>query len=780
MNINFLSAKSFFLGNTNLFRYARWLVYVLVFSTPLFFLPWTSGVLEFNKQLLVFVLSGIGLILYLIQTIRTGRLVIRKSFLNYAVLVFLAAVLLVSLFSDFKYQSVFGGFGAGFYQSFITTAGLAIFFFLVVNIFGFSGNSSKEDAQKLLNIFGLSLFVVLILGILQIFGIPVFKTFGISAKFFNTVGTFNSFGIMAAALLILCLSKVVFQKGFFGYFMLPALSLAFFTLLFLNWWVIWFIAISGLIFILVSNSVSDWRMSNYFWPASIIMLAAVFMFFNFNLAGVLGIKPPVEVSPSFRASFDIAKKVLADDPLFGVGPENFQLAYDFHKPQSINNTTFWNVKFSESASEAFNSAISLGLVGFAAFLLLLSAGFKEGVKNHKLLPIFAVLVAAWVLYPFNLIIGFSFWLLLGVMVLAASKSSDELEVNLEKSPRLSVFASVSFVGVLFLVLTSFYFMGIRYAANIQFVKALSESDVEKQTRLLTSAVNLNRNEDMHLRETANFIVVRVNQEIADLRNVKNEADREIAVSRINNFSAAAVNLMEDLTRRHGRDSQNWLTRAVVFENLINVMDDSDKWAKRMYEEYLKLSPKDPEPYLKIGNINFAAADFLRQLDRADLQNQVSAGLKLAEENYQRAVQLKPNYVLAIYNLGVVYERQGRVKDAIGQLELIKQANPSDANLIFQLGLLYYRDSQKTKSFNELERAIAIFPDFSNARWYLALLYEERGELDSALSQLYKVEKLNPDNAILIAKINQLKAGKRLIPPQKITGVKPLEEKSRNQ
>ncbi len=707
-------------------------------------------------------------------------MVIRKSFLNYAVLVFLAAVLLVSLFSDFKYQSVFGGFGAGFYQSFITTAGLAIFFFLVVNIFGFSGNSSKEDAQKLLNIFGLSLFVVLILGILQIFGIPVFKTFGISAKFFNTVGTFNSFGIMAAALLILCLSKVVFQKGFFGYFMLPALSLAFFTLLFLNWWVIWFIAISGLIFILVSNSVSDWRMSNYFWPASIIMLAAVFMFFNFNLAGVLGIKPPVEVSPSFRASFDIAKKVLADDPLFGVGPENFQLAYDFHKPQSINNTTFWNVKFSESASEAFNSAISLGLVGFAAFLLLLSAGFKEGVKNHKLLPIFAVLVAAWVLYPFNLIIGFSFWLLLGVMVLAASKSSDELEVNLEKSPRLSVFASVSFVGVLFLVLTSFYFMGIRYAANIQFVKALSESDVEKQTRLLTSAVNLNRNEDMHLRETANFIVVRVNQEIADLRNVKNEADREIAVSRINNFSAAAVNLMEDLTRRHGRDSQNWLTRAVVFENLINVMDDSDKWAKRMYEEYLKLSPKDPEPYLKIGNINFAAADFLRQLDRADLQNQVSAGLKLAEENYQRAVQLKPNYVLAIYNLGVVYERQGRVKDAIGQLELIKQANPSDANLIFQLGLLYYRDSQKTKSFNELERAIAIFPDFSNARWYLALLYEERGELDSALSQLYKVEKLNPDNAILIAKINQLKAGKRLIPPQKITGVKPLEEKSRNQ
>jgi len=780
MNINFLSAKSFFPDSLNLFKYARGLVYFLVFLVPLFFLPWTSEVIEFNKQLLVFVFSGIGLILYLIQAVRTGRLVVRKSFLNFAVLVFLATVFLVSLFSDFKYQSVFGGFGSGFYQSFITFAGFAIFFFLTLNIFGFSDNSAKEDAQKLLNIFAMSLLAVLILGILQIFGIPVFKILKGSGKFFNTVGTFNSFGIIAAALLTLCLSKAAFQKGLLGYLRLPALFIALFILLVLNWWVIWVITISGLVFVIISNSVSDWRMTNFFWPISLIIVAVIFIFFNFNLAGVLGIKPPVEVSPSFQASFDIAKKVLADNPLFGVGPENFQLAYDFFRPQSINNTIFWNVKFSESASEAFNSAISLGLIGFAAFLFLLFAGLREGIKDHKLLPLFAVFVSAWFLYPFNLVIGFSFWLLLGVMALAASKKSDELEINLEKSPRLSVFASVSFVGVLLLILTGFYFIGLRYAANIQFAKALNESEVEKKTQLLVSALNLNRNEDLHLREAGNFLIVRVGRELANLNGVKNEADRQAVADRIKNFSAAAVNLMEDLTRRHSRDSRNWLARALVFENLINVVDGSDKWAIKMYEEYLKLSPKDPEPYLKIGNINFAAADFLRQLNQAKLQNQISAGLKLAEENYRKAIELKPNYILAIYNLGVVYERQGRVKDAVGQLELIKQANPSDANLAFQLGLLYYRDNQKTKSLNELERATAIFPDFSNARWYLALLYEERGELDTALAHLYEIEKLNPDNQILKVKISQLEKGSRLIPPQKVTGIKPLEEKSRSE
>lgn len=779
------AAASFQSEELFFFKYIRILVYVLVFLVPLFFLPWTSEILDFNKQLLIFAFSGAGLLLYLAQVVRTGRLIVRKTPLNYAVLVFLAAVLAVSIFSDLKYQSVFGGFGAGFYQSLVTTASFAVFFFVVFNVFGFSGSSVKKDAEKLLGLFGLSLSLALLLGVLQILGLPVFKIFGIEGVSFNTIGTVNSLGIAAALVLTLFISKIDFEGEIFRYIRLPAVFLSLFVLLLLNWWVLWVVTISGLVFVLVSNSMSDWRISNYFWPSTVVLLAAVSMLLNLNLAGVVGAgNLPLEIAPSFGTSFDIMKETIRDDPLFGVGPENFSLAYDAYKPQSINNTIFWNIRFSEATSEAFNSAVSLGIVGLAGFLFLLWNAARTGLKNYALFSPFAVLIAAWALYPFNLTLGFAFWLLLGVLALSASRGEDELVINLEKSPRHSLITSVSFVGVMVLAVVSFYFMSLRYAANIKFAMALTESDVDKQTQELVDAINLNRSEDLYSRNLASLLVVRVNQELQKLSGVRNDAERQEVVARVQNFSTTAINLVNEITVRHGRDATNWFSRALVYENLINVIDGADQWAARMYQEYSGLAPNDPTPHLRTGNIQLNRADFLRQLisgqgenlgaqDRANIQNQISENLRLAEESFQKAIELKSDYVLAIYSLGVVYEREGRVKDAVRQLEITRSAEPLDPNVAFQLGLLYYRDNLKEQSFNELQRAVTIFPDFSNARWYLALLYEERGDLDAALRELYRVEELNPENEVLAQKIEELEQGRRSIPPERVVGIEPL-------
>lgn len=785
MDINFindptadLAVQDFSRDDLNFFRYARWLIYALVFLVPLFFLPWTSDLLEFNKQFLIFVLSVIALVLYLAQIVRSGRLAMVRSPFNFAVLLFLAAALIVSIFSDLKYQSVFGGFGAGFYQSLVSSVSFAVFFFVAFNVFSFSGDPSKEERNKLLNIFGLSAFIALVVGVLEIFGAPVFKTLGISlGRAFNTVGSMNSLGVMAALILIFSLSRVSFT-GPFRHLRLPALFLSFFILLLLNWWVLWVMAVSGLVFALVSSLMADWRISNYFWHSTIIVLGVVFILLNLNLAGVFGISLPIEIAPSFSASFEIAKSVLMKDTFFGAGPENFQLAYDLYRPQSINDTVFWNIRFSEAASEMFTAAVSLGLVGLAAFLFLIWTGLRAGLKDRILLPPFIVLVAAWVLYPFNIAIGFAFWFLLFLLALSSSKKEDDLVIELERSPRHSLATSVSFVGIMILAVIGFYFMSIRYFGDIKFVQAVNESEVERQTELLVRSVNLVRGEDVYSRNLGVLLVSRISQEIAVLNNAKNETERQASVTRIQNFSASAINLMNDLTNRHGTDAANWLARAQIYESLTNIIEDSNQWAVRMYEEHSKLSPKDPTPYFRIGTVNLNRAEFLRQ--SGGRQPEVLESLKAAEESFIKAIELKPNYALAIYNLGVVYERGGRVKDAIRQLEMTKGTNPLDANIAFQLGLLYYRDNQKERSLGEMRRAVTIFPDFSNARWYLALLYEERNDLESALGELYKIEESNPDNKILASKISDLERGRRSLPPQKVTGVQPLEQSQQSQ
>lgn len=781
-----LAAQRFSTDDLGFFKYARWLIYALVFLVPLFFLPWTSEILEFNKQLLIFAVSGVALILYLAQIIKTGHLVIRRSPFNYAVLIFLASVLIVSIFSDFKYQSVFGGFGAGFYQSLISAISFGVFFFVAFNVLGFSGRSVKEETAGLLNIFGLSVSLALLFGVLEIFGVPVFKILGLSlSQSFNTVGSINTLGIMAALLLVFSISKTGFTGQIFGYLRLPVLFLSLFILLLFNWWVLWVIAISGLVLVLVSNLMSDWKISNYFWPSVIIVLGVVFLLLNFSLTGLFGTSLPVEIAPSFGTSFEIARNVLMKDPFFGVGPENFQLAYDLYRSQSINDTVFWNIRFSEATSEIFSTAVSLGLVGLAGFLFLIWLGLKAGFKNHNLLPFFAVLVTAWVLYPFNLVLGFTFWFLVVLLALSSSKKDDDLVINLEKSPRHSLITSVSFVGIMILAVIGFYFTTLRYIGDIKFVQALNESDPDRQTELLVEAVNLVRGEDTYSRALGALLVNRISQEVQNIRNAKNETERQDSISRVQNFSASAINLMNGLTQRHGQDSANWFTRAQIYESLTNIIEGSDQWAITMYQEHSKLSPKDPTPYFRMGAINLNRAEFLRQLiagaqnlrqeDRINAQNQIFENLKMAEENYIKAIELKPDYILAIYNLGVVYEREGRVADAVKQLEITRSANPLDSNLTFQLGLLYYRDGQKDKSFSELQRAVTIFPGFSNARWYLALLYEERGDLDSALNELYKIEELNPGNDILLQKISDLEKGRRSIPPQRVTGVQPLEQ-----
>lgn len=790
-----LTANTFSIDNHNFLKYARLLVYILVFLVPLFFLPWTSEIIEFNKQFLIFILATAGFVLYLAQVISSGRLPIKRNPANYAVLIFIAAILLVFWFSDFRYQSLFGGFAAGFQQSIISLAGFAILFFLILNVFGIgqriNHDQVKEDIFKLLNIFSISLFLTLLLGGLQLLGLPFSKIFGIAQKNFNTVGTFNNLGMISAVLLAFSFSKLGLEKNsYFNYFKIPALVLSLFFLLILNWWVLWLAAISGMVFVLASSSFSNRKVLNYFWPAAIIGLAIIFIISNFNLAGIFGITLPLEVAPSFSASFGIAKKVLNISPLFGVGPENFPLAYDLYKPISINNTVFWNLRFSEATSEFFNSLISYGAFGFLAFIFLIFNGFYLGFKNKGLLPVFATLVTIWALYPFNMTLGFSFWLVFGLLALSVSKKEDELVIDLEKSPKYSLITTVSFVGIVALAFISFYYVTSRYVANIKFTKALSSQEVELQTQLLADAIKLNQNESLYSRILADLLVSRVNQDLKNLNNAKTIEERQSIVKRMQDFSTTAISLSNEISKKNPNDSLNWFSRALVYENLISLIDGSDELAIKMYQEYSKLSPKDPVPYLRSGNVNLVKAQFLNQIisqnpdlntqNRINFQNQIVANLKLAEENYKKAIDLKSNYVLAIYNLGAIYERQGRVKDAISQLEIIGATNSSDASIALQLGLLYYRDNQKDKSFNQLQRAIAIFPNFSNARWYLALFFEERGQLNDALDQLYKIREFNPDSQILENKISELEKGIRSIPPQRVTGIGPLEEQNQTQ
>ncbi len=150
-------------------------------------------------------------------------------------------------------------------------------------------------------------------------------------------------------------------------------------------------------------------------------------------------------------------------------------------------------------------------------------------------------------------------------------------------------------------------------------------------------------------------------------------------------------------------------------------------------------------------------------------------LNEAEIKFKEALALNRTYGAAIYNLGAVYERMGKLEEATVQLELYRQVKPNDAGLAFELALLHYRLGNKERAFSELQSAVTLFPDYSNARWYLALLYEERGEINMAITHLERILELNLGNEIVTQKIEQLMVGETTIPPDEITDLEPLDE-----
>ena len=113
---------------------------------------------------------------------------------------------------------------------------------------------------------------------------------------------------------------------------------------------------------------------------------------------------------------------------------------------------------------------------------------------------------------------------------------------------------------------------------------------------------------------------------------------------------------------------------------------------------------------------------------ATLKTQNAESLTKAEEAFKRAIEKSSTYGLAIYNLGAVYDRQDKVKEAIMQLEKIAPYNANQPTLMFELGLLYIRNEQKDNAVAAMQRAVLLAPQYANARWYLALLLEERDDV----------------------------------------------------
>ena len=378
-------------------------------------------------------------------------------------------------------------------------------------------------------------------------------------------------------------------------------------------------------------------------------------------------------------------------------------------------------------------------------------------------------------YPFNITIVFSFYVLLALFVLVLWGQQKTL-FNVEKRVSLSLVSSLGFIGGLILALVGLYFASLNYAADLKYAQALKQTKAEEALKGVIEAINWNGNDDRFYRLSSQLELVLLSQEL----NTQSAKEDNQKNNRIQNYLSSAVVLAQRATQVSPREANNWVNLGNTYQNLLRLVDGSDALAEAAYIKASELRPGDPSFHNRIGSMYLLKADILRQLAASgnsvpQLNQEINKALLKAENAFKKAIEISENFGLAIYNLGSVYEREGKLNEAIKQLETIAPFNVDQPGLAFELGLLYYRSNQKDKALAQLQRAVVLSSDYANARWYLALLYEERKQNDQAIEQLEKILSIdaNKDNQIVIQKLEELKSGKVTIPPAKVLDQKPL-------
>lgn len=798
------------LSSTALRRLSEYLLVGLCFLVPVFFLPWTSNILEINKQTLLVVVVLAALAAWLGSMVVGKKIERRGGFVAVFPVLFLGAVLASSFFSMAGYQTWVGQ-SSQEYTSFLTMAACVAMVYVMVGVV-----SDREVVRRCLMAVLLSGGVASVVAWFAMLGVLPGASSG-----FNTVGTVNGLIVFLTAvsftgmgLWLVSVKKVaLFSVGVRGLLARISLVVSVITMLVfsmsVDYWILWLLQIIGILVlcafgVLRAGAFPDVR--RFSLPLFLLLVSGVFLVVRSPLT--LGL--PVVVSPSFAASSDIAKQTLSQSVprvLLGSGPGTYAYDYARFKPADANATAFWNFRFDRAKSHLLTLFTTMGVVGTVMWVLCLVSALVFAFsrlareRDAEAWGLLFATTAGWVvmatahlLYASNLTLTFVYWAGLGLVLAQTVGAGREMEFG--KSPRTALLGSFGFVVASVMMLAAMGVTVTRYAADTAFARAAS-LDREKATTAeigaaLARAASINPLSDLYQRNLASLLLGQAQQELAAATAPLSPE----AQQRISDLVGAAVTAAKRATDLGPYDVANWSVRGAIYRDVMPYVQNAEDYAAATYQQATALDPLNPALQVNLGRVYLAVADRARALKTAEdptlaqtAATSEAEQLKKAEDAFNAALKIKQDYAPAHYYLAAAFEREGRLDEAVNRIAALANASPTNASLQFQLAMLALRKGDTATARTALERAVNISPEYSNALWFLASLDELDGRMEEALQLVQKVANLNPTNEQVAERLAKLKRGEKTVlttsdvpapveetaPPEAVEGEAPVAD-----
>lgn len=659
--------------------------YLLFFLVPLILTPFNYELFEFNKMLIVYLLTTIIVVSWLIKMVANKKIICRRTFLDIPLCLFLFSQILATIFSIDRHTSWWG-----YYSRFNGGLLSTISYFLLY--YAFVSNMSRAAIRRALRIALISAGLVASYGIAEHFGIDAqYWVQDVKNRVFSTLGQPNWLAAYLVALMPLTWAFTLNSKKLLNikYYILNIIF--YICLLFTK-------SRSGILgfgaAFLVFWSAS-WRINRHQWRRNL----KPFIIFTFSfliLSLIIGTpvtpnlktlttkkqfvdQPPPAPVPSpilISESGDIRKvvwrgaiEIWKHYPIFGTGTETFAYSYYWYRPREHNDLSEWDFLYNKAHNEYLNYAATTGSVGFGSYLLLI--GWFSAVTLKNLLAsktknplLISSLLAGYTSILVTNFFGFSvvslsllFFLILAMVVCLTQK---KLAITNRATKKIS-----SGQGLLILIILIFglYFLysifGCWYA-DYQFAQA------EK----------LNKNEEYDLAFNSLQLAIRARPQEPIYRDELAWVAANLAVSTHQQKNATlsaqlvevAISESDKALKISPYHLNFWKNRTKMFHQLSKIDEEYYQEALASLLQATELAPTDPK--IKYNLALFFASN-----------NQIDTAIKALEE----AVVLKPNYENAHYALALFYEQQGEKNKAKEHLEyILEKINPNSQPAIEKL------------------------------------------------------------------------------------------------
>jgi Tfp pilus assembly protein PilF len=117
----------------------------------------------------------------------------------------------------------------------------------------------------------------------------------------------------------------------------------------------------------------------------------------------------------------------------------------------------------------------------------------------------------------------------------------------------------------------------------------------------------------------------------------------------------------------------------------------------------------------------------------------------AISEYREALRLVPDQAEWRNNLGLLYAAQGKVAEAMGQFAIATRVRPSFADAHVNLGAMHARAGQSAEAIAAYTEAVRLEPGNALAHGNLALALANAGRLAEAMHECAEALRLEPDN-----------------------------------